>query len=328
MIESILGIALYLLLTAFVEMVEIGVVVSDKVHLKYMASRGSLKAKSVLWFVERPEWLFTITLIGSDIGIIMASSHFEHIMSGLVAESIAIPLATAIMTLIVIIFTQIIPKGIGLRYAMPVALNTSVLIRVTSYLMLPLIFILENVSNLIIKIMVGGKPKKIYVRRDEVKVLLNARAFSVLDDRVRSIVNNIFDLSELRVEDVMKSFGSIETLNAGMSVENARALMRERLDEVMLACDDKGEPIGFIRAKDILVESDINRTVGELVRIQNVLYKSDTVEKALKVLKESAVENAFVIDDNKEVIGYINTNDVYELIFGEIPDEIESAENN
>jgi len=324
MIQLIIGIFFFIFISGFLEMVEMAIVFSDKVELEKRKESGSRRAGLVLSFVARPEWLFTLTLIGSDIAIVMASFYFEHIVSSILPVDIAIPTATIIMSVIVVIFSQILPKGFGMRYSISVAMNASYFVKVFSYIILPLIFVEEKLSNLIVKVIMRREPKNIYIKKEEMRVLLNMRTFRGLEDRMRLIINNILDLSEFDLKSIMKGLDNLDTIEMNKTVIDVFGLLKDKPRDRFIVFDEGGRAIGVLYTRDILVVSDLNTSVSSLVRVPVIIGENTTVENALRVIKSSEFDCAFICNSQGNIIGYIDIDDIYEIIFGSIPDEVES----
>jgi putative hemolysin len=324
MIQLIIGIFCFLFISAFLEMVEMACVFSDKVELEKERERGSRRAGFVLSFVKRPERLFTITLIGSDIAIVISSFYLERIMSSLLPISIAIPVATVIMTVLVVMLGQILPKGFGMRYSIPVAINTSYFVKVLSYILFPVIFISETISKQIVRLAIRREPKNIYIKREEMKVLINARTFSGLDEKTRLIINNIFDLSEFDLKVNLKYIIEQNTMEISKTVGDMFDKLMTKPSDKLIITDEKGRPIGIIYTKDLLKVESIDEPISHLVRVPPVIKESTTMEDALKLIKGSGLDCAFVLNKSGDIIGFIDITDIYRIVFGEIPDEVES----
>ncbi|MGQ9705992.1 MAG: CNNM domain-containing protein [bacterium] len=321
MIGSIIGIICFLFISGFLEMVEMAVVFSDKVGLEERKARGSKRAELVLSFVDKPEWIFTTTLIGSDISIILSSFFFERVMADIMSVSIAIPLSTIIMTLIVVIFAQMLPKEFGMRYSVPIAMNSSYFVKIFSYIFFPLIYVTERISNLIIKVVIRKEPKHIHIKKEEMKILLNMKTFGGLDDRTRMIINNIFDLSEFNIKKIVRNVNISDSIDIYKTVYELLEIIINREISRLFVIDEKKRPIGIVFIKDLLLSERRDVHIGSIMKVPPVIDENTSLEDALKLMKSSQMDYLFVINNYGDVIGYIYVNDIYDILFSTIQSE-------
>jgi putative hemolysin len=316
---------LCLLVSAFFSAAEMAFIAANRIRLRHLAEQGSRVARGYLEAFQRPERLLSTAMMGVTIAHVSASALTTALLLPWVGRRA--PLwATVILTPIMLIFGEIVPKALTQQRATAVALRTFDALRVAAWLLAPLVW----VANLLVGAMLRGlgfrERRNPFVSRDDLRLLFQVEPAGTTDvkEAEREMIEGIFDLGETTVREVMVPLVDVVAVPEEASVEEAveriresghsrLPVYRERIDHV----------IGIVTALDILHRGATEETVKSLLRPAYYVPETKRIDDLLREMQRQRIQLAVVVDEYGGSEGVVTVEDIVEQIVGEIEDEHE-----
>jgi len=315
--------ALLLFLSAFFSGSETALMTLNRYRLQHLVKqkhRGALKAHKLL---ARPDRLIGLILLGNNFVNILASSIATVIAIRIGGDDI-IPAATALLTIVVLIFSEVTPKTLA-------ALKPETLAFISAWIYIPLlkifypiVWIVNAISNLLLRI-VGVNPKKAKIDtldKDELKSIVSDTNH-LLPVRYQNMLIRILDLESASVEDIMTQRKEIVGIDLEDSIEEIVQQLRNsphtRLPVYKKNID---RVIGFLHIRTVL--SRISSPDFDKQVITDSLTKpffipaSTSIHKQMQIFKTERQRIGLVVDEYGDVQGLVTLDDLLQEIVGEL----------
>jgi len=240
-----------------------------------------------------------------------------------------VAVTSGILTLLILVCSEIIPKTLGAVYWKKIAPEAAYLIKILTIITFPIVFILEAVSSFIAR--KGGYQVKI--TRDEIKVLAEIGASEgILIEKESRIIKNLLLLNEMRVEDILTPRAVILAFQKDQTVEEVID-KNSPISFSRIPIFDRGldDIIGFVHQKEFLEEYYTGNKSKKLEKLVNPIYAVPESKPIADLLDEfiSRREHIFlVIDEYGGTAGIVTLEDAIETLLGvEIVDEFDSVDD-
>ena len=236
--------------------------------------------------------------------------------------SIAVGYASAVMTLLILIFSEIIPKTIGAVYWRPLSVPTARVVEALIWILFPLVWLSESITKLI-----GGDQRTELVTREELAATAAMSSETGgLDSGEHRILDNLLRLRSLTVEDVMTPrtviFSFPETMTVGELLQQHKDLPVSRIPVYQTSID---EVTGFVLKTEILLAQARDKpetTLRSLRRAIKTIPPDASLSDALELLLNEREHLALVVDSYGGTDGLLTMEDLIETLLGiEIVDE-------
>ena len=324
MIIEIIVIFFLLLLSAFFSSSETAITkISDaKIHQwDEKKNKKIIKAKSLL---KNREKVIGTLLLGNNIVNILASALATSILITLFGDK-GIIYATVIMTSLIFIFAEVLPKTYAIRESEKLVIYSAPIIIFFTKILSPIIIVLQSLVSSILKITGKENSQSDWKQNLRGAILLannqgNVRKY----DRV--MLESILDLHEVKVSEIMTHRKNIESLNILENIDNITHLaLKSRFTRLPLWKGNTDNIIGTLHIKDLLRAKNINNKIDINNLMQKPLFISEntSLSEQLNKFKKETNQMAFVIDEYGDLQGLITLEDVLEEIVGEIFDEFD-----
>jgi len=305
---------------------EIGIISYDKIKIKHKESKGSKLAKFLLLMTKKPESTFSTSLIGNNIAYTSATILATAIIYEY-AKSYTPFIVAIILTPVMVVFGEIIPKMLYRRYANSLMLKSIPLITFFSVIFFPvniIFIILSKFLNLLFK----SKSKNVFLTKDElIKVLTISGNIEEFKEYDKKIIKRIFEFGKKTSKDIMIPLISVIALNENDDVNKARQIISETNYSRIPVYKDRIDNIsGIVFAFDIYSAENADKLVGEISK--PVLFIPETLKISNIMLKmqKSRQQMVVVVDEYGGASGIITFEDILEEIVGEIRDETDEEE--
>ncbi|MYM35516.1 DUF21 domain-containing protein [Duganella sp. FT94W] len=315
-----------ILCSAFFAMAETALMAANKYRLRHEAKRGSRRAITTLWLLERTDKLLSLVLIANTLFNAAATALVTSIaIQSFGHDDNVITISTGAVAFLLIVFAEISPKVIGATFPEKIALPTSMVLRPLMALAKPMIWFVNLFVSQLLKVFgitAGAHQHDPRLSPEELRsIVLEGGHF--IPQKHKSILLNLFDLETISVEDIMTPRAQIEALNLNLPVEEIK---RE-----LTTCYHNKLPV---------YEGEINRIVGILhVRKAVALLNQEdelTTEHfrallttpyfipqdtrlftQLQYFQENKERLGIIVDEYGEVQGLVTLDDIIEEMIGE-----------
>ncbi len=322
------AILLLLLISAFFSGSETALTAVSKARMAALEKEGNNKARIVNRLIEDQEKLIGAILLGNNMVNILASSLTTTLFLGLFGSS-GVVYATIVMTAMVVIFAEVLPKTYAIKNSEKAALAVSSLLSPIIALFAPMARIVVGIAMGLLKFFGGGGeakgPSALEEIRDSIS-LHHMEGAMIKDDR--DMLSAILDLKDMDVSDIMVHRTDMESLNAD---DNPKfvvdGVLKSAYTRVPLWRDEPENIVGVLHTKDLL--RDLLKHNGNYDKLDipglatEAWYVPETtpLKEQLKAFLKKKRHFALVVDEYGEVMGLVTLEDIIEEIVGEISDE-------
>ncbi|MGL5692835.1 MAG: HlyC/CorC family transporter [Peptostreptococcaceae bacterium] len=304
----------------------------SKIRIRYMKEEGVKGARLVGSLLEDSNNLLTSILVGNNVVNIAATSISTSLFMNLYGET-GVPIATAVMTVLVLIFGEITPKTIAVNNTEKVALIVSKPIKFIITLLKPVVWIFNIITRVIFKILgVQDKGIQPYITEEELKTMVNvSHEEGVLEIEERQIINNVFQFGDMQAKEAMVQRLDIIAINAEDTYDDIMELFKhEKLSRLPVYDDSIDNIVGILNIKDVVFLEDEeieNFNIKDYLRDAFFTYEFKKITQLLEEMKKDRSQMAIVVDEYGATAGLITIEDLVEVIVGDIDDEYDEEDD-
>ncbi|MGZ5819116.1 MAG: HlyC/CorC family transporter [Burkholderiaceae bacterium] len=331
---QLLALALLILCSAFFAMAETALMAANRHRLRHLAKRGSKRAATTLWLLERTDKVLSLVLIANTLINALATALVTAIaISTFGNHERVITVATAAVAFLLIVFAEIAPKVIGATYPERIALPTSIILKPLMALAKPIIwFVNLFVSGLlkILHIKAGSHARDHHLSPEELRSMV-LEGGNFIPKKHKSILLNLFDLEKISVEDVMTPRAQIEALNLSVPVEEIKnQLITCYHNKLPVFQGEINQIVGILHVRKAvaLLNQKEELTVEDFRNLLVAPYfiPEDTdVFTQLQYFQENHERLGIIVDEYGEVQGLVTLDDIIEEMIGEFTTSIPGA---
>ena len=321
---------LLVLMSAFFSSSETALINMSKIRLKYLVKEKVKNADKLEKLYEDSNKLIGAILIGNNI-VNVASSSIATIITTSRFSNAGLGISVGLTTLVILIFGEITPKNLALKNSESISLFVAPIILFLVRIFTPILFILNNISNLL-SALLGQRndDKKPTITQDELKTIVDvSNQEGVLETDETEMIQNIFEFKDLTVDDIMIQRRDIVAISADMSYDEIIDVFKNRqLSRLPIYEDTIDDIIGVLYAKDLFFteqskeDFDIKTVMREPVFVNEFVKISDFFKKMQQVKTHIAI----VLDEYGGVAGIVTMEDLVESIVGDIYDEYDQQD--
>jgi CBS domain containing-hemolysin-like protein len=246
------------------------------------------------------------------------------------AESASIPVAFGIITILHIVFGELAPKSLAIRYPTRTTFFVAIPLRIFYFIGRPIIVVLNGFANLILRIL-GIKPihgSEIHSEEELKMIISESHEGGAIEETERALIQNVFDFDDRRVSNIQtlrKNISAIEiTLNMKEAIDYA---IQEGYSRYPVYEDSLDNIKGVLYTKDMikhLFSRPEDKSIEPLLRKSNFISESAKIKNVLKEFQQKHIQMAVVTNEIGELTGIISMEDILEELVGEIQDEYDN----
>lgn len=314
-------------LSGFFSSAETALTTVNRVRMRSLAEEGNKQAATVNKILDQYSKMLSAILIGNNIVNLSASALATTLAMKI---NLAVGIATGILTIVVLICGEIVPKTWAMLTNEKLSLAYSGIIYILMQLLTPVIFIVDKMSQFILKLLHIDPNKKVNtMTENELKTYVDvSHEVGVIEKEEREIIYNVFDFSDAVAKDIMIPRINMVVVSVDDSYDRVLSVFRESMyTRLPVYQDDKDNIIGLINIKDfILTENAENFHVKNILRDAHYTYEFKKVADLLLEIREKTTYMTFVLNEYGATVGMLTLEDLLEEIVGEIRDEYDADE--
>ena len=321
-----------LIISGFFSGSETGMMAANKIKLKNLSKKSKRSAKRALTLLKRPDQLLSAILVGNNFANILASAIVTIMMINYFGGNVL--LGSIILTIVILIFSEITPKTIATIKPESFATKSSFILNVLVKIFKPLIFLTNFLSRLILKIFkLDAKDATLNdnLNTEELRTLLEESG-DLIPKQYRKMLSSVLGMEELVVEDIMIPTSEIIGIDISKNYERATKTI-ESTDYTRLPVYDESidNLVGILHLKDshaFLEQFHLNNKNNLTKLLQDTYFVSQST-LLMKQLREFLANNqsvALVVDEYGEIEGLISVEDIFKEITGKFGGDKEELE--
>ena len=342
----VLAVLVCLVLSAFYSGSETALVSVNKVRINQLLESENTKASIIHRLVESPQRMLALTLVGTNLANVLIAQFGEGLVSrGFPNLTVSLQgiIATVGVTTLLLIFGEILPKTIFRVKADTLALRYAYLLRLSEWVLAPLIYLVQTLTQFIVK-PVGREASTPSpdAQREELRLLatMGERSGNLYTDQ-RRMIHSLLNLQDRTVEQVMVPLVDIVAIEKNTKCEDFLQIAADSgFSRIPVYEEQIYNIVGIVNLLDVIyndVESEIalnphekSDTLPETVEpfIRTVLHvpESKNINALLKEIQHTRHTMVFAVDEYGGTVGLVTIEDLVEEIVGEFADERDAPE--
>jgi len=334
---------LLILLNGFFNMSETAVYASRRARLQHRANEGDTKARQALNLAENPNRFLPtvqigITLIGVLTGAVGGAIIAEALAVQMkkvaalapYAQSASLVIVVVLITFFSMLLGELVPKRLALQNSERIAASIAGFMSFFSSVVHPFVWLLEKITDLILKLLGVKPPKEPQVTEEEILVQLDqGTQAGVFEESEQDMVEGVFSLSDRRLSSMMIPRSEIVYLDISDTPAETRRKIAEADYSRFPVCEDSlDHVIGVVSAKDVLLaDLQDGKHLRDLVSPPVFIPETALGSRALEMFKQVDAKLMLVIDEFGVVQGLLTIVDLIEEIVGEVgPEEPQATQ--
>jgi len=328
-----ISILLLLILSGFFSGSETALTASTRSRLTGLSNKGHKNAKTAIELLNKKESLIGAILLGNNLVNILASALATSLSIKIFGDP-GVAYAVIIMTALIVIFAEILPKTYALTNSEKLALTVSPIFRPIVYLLWPVTWMMEKIVFFILSIFKIKLEKNMRVLsvEDEIRGTLDLHhKEGRLYKSDKDMVTGVLDLAEVTVEDVMVHRSNMFTVNIDDDPKKIlNSVINSSFTRIPVWQNNDENIIGIIHSKHLLKIMSQNRDITRSDMMQSLIKplfipETTSLKEQLKMHLNTKKKLAIVVDEYGVLMGMISLEDIMEEIVGDITDEIDEG---
>ncbi|MFI3212624.1 MAG: hemolysin family protein [Eubacteriales bacterium] len=316
-----------LFLSGFFSSAETALSTVNRIKIRSLVDEGNKRAMTLQRVLDSYGKMISTILIGNNIVNIAASALTTTIAVALWGN-MAVGIATGVLTILVLIFGEILPKTLANNYSEKFALTYAPIIYYLMIILTPIIFVIDKLSTAILSIF-HLNPTKKTMTETELKTYVDvSHEDGVIESEERTMIYNVFDFSDALAKDIMVPRIDMTTIDESASYDDLLSLFRECMyTRIPVFKEDNDNIIGLVNIKDFILVNDITTfCVADIIRDAHYTYEYKKTSDLMLEMREKLHNVSFVLNEYGACVGMITLEDLLEEIVGEIRDEYDAEE--
>ena len=321
---------LLLILSAFFSSAETALTTVSTVKIRALLEENPKSSILTLQkILDNKGKLISAVLIGNNIVNISASSLMTSLVIRLWGNA-AVGIGTGILTLVVLIFGETVPKTWAMCNNEKISIAYSKIIYAIMYVLTPAIFILDKISGFFLSLLHIDPSQRSMMTENELKTYVDvSHEDGVIEQEEKKLIYNVFEFGDSVAKDIMIPRIDMTTVDVNASYDELLNIFRESMyTRIPVYEDEVDNIIGIINVKDfLLLQNRDNFQIRNLMRDGYYTYEYKKTADLLLEMRSITASIALVLNEYGATVGMITLEDLLEELVGEIRDEYDEDED-
>lgn len=334
-IFQIVVLILLIVLSAFFSSAETAFSSANRIKMRSLADEGNKTAALVIKILDSYSKLLSAILIGNNVVNLSASSLATTIAIALseplgLQASLMTGLATGILTVVVLLGGEIVPKTWANLNADKIVLVYAPIMRFLMVVLTPVIFIVDKISTAILRLFrIDPNKRNSTMTENELRSYVDvSHEDGVIEEEEKEMIYNVFDFGDSLAKDIMIPRIDMVSVEDTATHKEVMELFRENMyTRLPVYHDSTDNIIGIINIKDFLFVKDPEKfAIKDIMRDAYYTYEYKKTSDLMMEMRKSSSNIALVLNEYGSTEGMITLEDLLEEIVGEIRDEYDEDE--
>lgn len=317
--------ALLLLLSGFASVLETSLTAVNRLKIKILAEDGNKKAVKIMKLIDKYDLSITsIVIFNNVVNIILPTMSLLFFIEVVKNESLAATLSTIVVSILVIICGEIIPKIYGRYHAQATVLALATPLKIVVGCMYPLSIVITKITDMIKKHLFPKREVNDDFDEEIITIVNEEHEHGNLGRNQKNLITKAIMFNDKTVENIMKPKNKVimvSDLDTNISIY--KVLITERYSRVPVYHEDSNQIIGVLNEREFLSNFAQDKNFDKKLVISDPYYVPDSMKIAtlLPQMQKDKQQLAIVVDEYGTVQGIISIEDIIEELVGEIWDE-------
>jgi putative hemolysin len=317
-----------LILSAFFSMSEIIFTVADRIKIRVLSKAGVKSALYVKKLIKNPDNFLVPVLVGNNIANTAYATFFAYLVADL-KWNVSQYQSTFVITIILVIFSEMIPKILGKKYSNQLASKVVYPFLFLKVVFYPITYLVDRVSKRLLKLMGihRGKDNWVVISRDDIGVILEqAEKTSAVKKADAAIIKSIMNLDDRKVKEIMLHRKNIIAVDIKSPVYRLKKMiMLTSFSKIIVYDNDLDDIKGAAFVNDLLKDP---QEIKDIIRPVMFIPENASVLTLFKSLQKEKSTISIAIDEFGGCVGLVTMHDILELIIGKVDDPHDSRKSD
>ncbi|MDK1248769.1 HlyC/CorC family transporter [Cronobacter sakazakii] len=302
---------------------ETGMMTLNRYRLRHLSKQGNRAAKRVERLLRKPDRLISLVLIGNNLVNILASSLATIVGMRLYGDA-GVAIATGVLTFVVLIFAEVLPKTVAALYPEKVAFPSSFLLGPLQIIMMPLVWLLNMITRVLMR-MVGIKADNVVsaaLSKDELRTIVH-ESRSQISRRNQDMLLSVLDLEKVSVSDIMVPRNDIVGIDINDDWKSiVRQLTHSPHGRIVLYRESLDDAIGMLRIREAWRQMNEKKEFTKEVMLRaadEIYYVPEGTPLSVQLVKfqRNKKKVGLVVNEYGDIQGLVTVEDILEEIVGD-----------
>ena len=340
MIGSIIILVILILINAFFASAEIAFISLNDAKIELQAKEGNKKAKKIQNMLKNPSKFLATIQIGVTLAGFLSSAFASDTFADKLApvlntylpnvsistwKSVSIIIITIILSYFTLVFGELVPKRIAMKYYEKVSFASIGVVKTISVITAPFVKFLTFSTNIVSKLFGVTGEEEDNVTEEEIRMMVDVgEEKGTIKEEEKEMINNVFEFNDKFVSEIMVPRNKIFALDIDMTIAEVIEKLSEdmRYSRIPVYDENMDNIKGIIYIKDLLISNkNKNSKIKSLVKEAYFVSETKRVNELFQELRKDKKQIAIVLDEYGGTAGMVTMEDILEEIVGEIYDE-------
>lgn len=316
-----------IMLSAFFSASETTFLSVNKIRLKNYADNGNKKAEIALKIADNYDSTLSTILVGNNVVNIASASVATVLFTRLIGQNYGAAVSTVVMTILVLVFGEVLPKSFAKANAEKLSLNLSKPLYFFIVILKPIVAIFVKLTELAKRLSKSeGEPS---VTEEELKYIIESiEEEGVLEQKESELVRSALEFDDITVKEILTPRVDIVAVEINDSIDHAIEIIKENGYSRMPVYEKSiDKVVGIVRARDVMLAklSGKDLKITDMLKQCLFIHKNMNISQLLNAFQEKNMHVAIVSDDYGGTMGLVTMEDVLEELVGDIWDEYDEV---
>ena len=345
MISQLIFLFILILLNAYFAATEIAFISLNDAKVEKQAKDGNKKAKQIQKMLKNPSKFLATIQIGITLAGFLSSAFASDAFAGMLApvlnewmpfisietwQNISIVIITIILSFFTLVFGELVPKRLAMKYYEKISFATIGVIKGISVVTAPFVKLLTWSTNLVSKIFGVGEQEEEIVTEEEIKMMVNqGEEKGSIEENEKELINNVFEFNDIIASEIMTYRTDIYAIEMNEDIYGILDEIDEYKYSRIPVYEETIDDIkGILFLKDILklVSTRKEFKIADIMREAYFVPESKPIDEIFEELQANKMQMAIVVDEYGGTAGLLTMEDILEELVGNIFDEYDDVE--
>lgn len=345
MISQLIFLFILILLNAYFAATEIAFISLNDAKIEKQAKDGNKKAKQIQKMLKNPSKFLATIQIGITLAGFLSSAFASDAFAGMLApvlnewmpfisietwQNISIVIITIILSFFTLVFGELVPKRLAMKYYEKISYATIGVIKAISVITAPFVKLLTWATNIVSKIFGVGEQEEEIVTEEEIKMMVDqGEEKGSIEENEKELINNVFEFNDIVASEIMTH----RTDMYAIEIEQDLYEILDEIDEykysrIPVYRDSIDNIEGILFLKDILKSVSMRKKIkiADIIREAYFVPETKPIDEIFKELQANKMQMAIVVDEYGGTAGVLTMEDILEELVGNIFDEYDDIE--